>query len=506
MKVISFIALLAFIAYAFHAVNAGSISPILKERMTALQVQSNGESSKFPILISMRKQITTNPYYGISNVELRAQSLVKDLIHTASISQQPILNHINGKYKEVTSLWIENVIAVEDADDDLVRWLVERDDVDVIRSNHPFKAELGLKENLDTIQAVTEASNGDYEWGVEYVKAPELWKKSVTGKGITVGIADTGVHLEHPAIFPKYRGNNLNGTVVHNYNWYDAVRSRTTVSPPTPSNDCQYASPYPCDDHYHGTHCTGTITGEVPNPDASTPRHIGVAYDAKWIGCRNMDHGNGRPSLYLGCLQFMLAPTDVNGFNPKPELRPMIVSNSYGCPPSEKCEPNVMKNAAANLKAAGVFMAVAAGNEGSGCSTVGAPPGIYAEVFSVGAGSYKSDVVTYFSSRGPVKVDGSYRTKPDIVAPGQNVLSSVPPSKYSRLSGTSMATPHIAGIVALLWSGNPGLLRNVDATIDVIQKTARPMVSYDCQSGTGVPNNVYGWGNVDANSAFHLSN
>lgn len=522
MKISSLIAFIACAAFSISLSNAGSISPILKERMGALNLKrglvSGGD--KFPILITLKRKVDPLNYYSINDIEIRASSIVNDLMHTASITQQPILEYLKNKYSEVTPLWIENAIAVGDADDALIQWLVDRDDVDIVKSNHPFRAQLGFEpeeilnefssssNKLHGAQNINSNDNAnDIEWGVSFVNAPELWKKGVTGKGITVGIADTGIHLEHPAILNKYRGNN-NGTMSHDYNWFDAVRKRTSISPEKSSepNDCPYASPAPCDDHYHGTHCTGTITGEVPNPDASVPKHIGVAYDAKWIGCRNMDHGVGSPALYLGCLQFMLAPTDVNGNNPKSELRPMVVSNSYGCPRSEHCEPDVMKNAVAALRASGVFMAVAAGNEGSGCSTVGAPPGIYAEVFSVGASSYQSQMITYFSSRGPVSVDGSYRTKPDIVAPGQDVLSCAPPSRYIRLSGTSMATPHIAGIVALLWSGNPKLLRNVDATIDIIQKTAKPMVVYDCKSAVGVPNNVYGYGNVDAFAAFSSSN
>ena len=110
--------------------------------------------------------------------------------------------------------------------------------------------------------------------------------------------------------------------------------------------------------------------------------------------------------------------------------------------------------ACALLRDAGVFVVASAGNEGPRCSTVSDPPALYDDAFSVGAIDRRSRLAE-FSSRGPVLADGSGRIKPDIAAPGVRVLSAFPGNSYEVLDGTSMAGPHIVGVVALMWSANP---------------------------------------------------
>ena len=114
------------------------------------------------------------------------------------------------------------------------------------------------------------------------------------------------------------------------------------------------------------------------------------------------------------------------------------------------------------------MMVVAAGNSGSACSTVSDPPSIYAASYTVGALNTGTDTIASFSSRGPVTVDGSNRIKPDIAAPGTNTrsCSNGGDSAYTTASGTSMATPHISGAMALLWSAIPGLQNQIDASRD----------------------------------------
>ena len=108
-----------------------------------------------------------------------------------------------------------------------------------------------------------------------------------------------------------------------------------------------------------------------------------------------------------------------------------------------------------------------------------------------------------FSSRGPVVADGSGRVKPDIVAPGVNILSSTPEGTYAEFSGTSMAGPHIVGVVALIWSAQPNLIGDIDATEKLIEDTAQPYngaIPDPCGSG-GKSSNVYGFGVVDVYKA-----
>jgi subtilisin family serine protease len=158
--------------------------------------------------------------------------------------------------------------------------------------------------------------------------------------------------------------------------------------------------------------------------------------------------------------------------------------------------------AADNLRHAGIFVVVSTGNDGPNCETVESPLSLYDSAFSVGAIDQLGNMAS-FSSRGPVTADGSNRIKPDITAPGVDILSSLPDGTYGANSGTSMAGPHVVGVVALIWSAQPKLIGDIDATEQLIIETAQPYegdTSMGCFSG-GTPNNAYGYGVVDVYSA-----
>jgi subtilisin family serine protease len=141
---------------------------------------------------------------------------------------------------------------------------------------------------------------------------------------------------------------------------------------------------------------------------------------------------------------------------------------------------------------------VAAGNSGSSCSTLFDPPSFYAASYTVGALNTGTDTIASFSSRGPVTADGSNRIKPDITAPGTSTrsASNSSDSAYTFADGTSMATPHIAGAMALLWSAHPELQNQIDASRTALDDAAHFISSTQC-GAAGPPNNVYGWGRVD---------
>ena len=119
----------------------------------------------------------------------------------------------------------------------------------------------------------------------------------------------------------------------------------------------------------------------------------------------------------------------------------------------------------------------------------------------MGASTETEDVWDH-SSRGPVEVDGSGRIKPDILAPGADVLSALPEGSYGYQSGTSAAGPHVAGVVALMWSAQPSLIGDVERTEEILRRTARPYQGHveGCFQG-GVPNAAYGYGLLDAYAA-----
>jgi subtilisin family serine protease len=336
------------------------------------------------------------------------------------------------------------------------------------------------------------------EWNVTWVHAPGVWSLGYSGQGIVYANADTGVQWDHPALQSHYRGWT-SAAADHNYNWWDAIHETLTSG----TNPCGLSVTAPCDDHGHGTHTTGTGIG-----DDGAGNQVGVAPGAQWIACRNMERGYGRPSTYIECLEFFLAPWDLNRANPDPSRHADVVSNSYTCPTSEGCTAHSLQTAVENLRAAGIFMSVSAGNSGSTCSTISSPPGLEDAVITVGATDYQSNVIAGLSSRGPVTVDGSPLRKPDVVAPGISVRSSTLGGGYGLSSGTSMAAPHVAGVVALLWSALPALRGDVDATESLLEESALHLTSSQGCGGdaaNAVPNNVYGYGLIDALAAYTLA-
>src|SRR5438876_636762 len=137
------------------------------------------------------------------------------------------------------------------------------------------------------------------EPGVSYVHAPQVWALGFTGQNIVIASADTGQRWTHNALKPHYRGwDGVDAN--HNYNWHDSIHDSV-------GNPCGNDSPFPCDDYFHGSHTIGTAIG-----DDGQGNQIGVAPGAKWIGCRNMDVGNGTPARYIECMQWYLAPYPLN--------------------------------------------------------------------------------------------------------------------------------------------------------------------------------------------------
>ena len=154
------------------------------------------------------------------------------------------------------------------------------------------------------------------------------------------------------------------------------------------------------------------------------------------------------------------------------------------------------------LRAAGLFVVASAGNDGPGCATLNSPLALYADAFSVGSIN-SAKQLSIFSSLGPVTADGSDRIKPDIVAPGEKVLSSMPEGTYAALDGTSMAGPHVVGVVALVWSANPQLIGNIEATEQILIHAAQPYQGSlpNCPGASQIPSTAYGYGIIDAYQA-----
>ncbi|MDQ7029448.1 MAG: S8 family serine peptidase [Ardenticatenia bacterium] len=440
------------------------------------RAEASETSRSFWVLLGARPHFEA--LAAIPDPTARRTRLVAALRNTASQSQAHLLAELRARGVPARPFWIVNAILVK-GPPALAQELARRPGVVAVFD------EVRVRPPLPTPEAPPlRRSTAGVEWHVQKVRAPEVWATGTRGEGIVIAVADTGVEWSHPAL--RDRERTVSGTAPHEYAWRDAFS-------PT--------SAEPFDDLGHGTHVAGIAVGE------EGANQVGVAPGASWIACRNMERGVGSPATYLTCFEWFLAPTRLDGQDPRPDLAPDIVNNSWICTPSEGCtdeQVNILLEAVRALRLAGILVVAAAGNEGPECSTVSAPPAIYAESFSVGA-STADDQLAFFSSRGPVTRDGSRRLKPDLVAPGYAVRSSYLGGQYTFMSGTSMAAPATSGVAALLWSAVPHLRGRVLLTERLLRASARPITDTTCGGDAdGRPNNSWGWGLVDAAEAVRL--
>jgi subtilisin family serine protease len=450
-------------------------------------------------LVVLREQADLSGAEAIRDPAERRRFVFEALREVAERSQGALRDRLLAEGVTFRSHFLVNMLEI-DADEDLAAELAQRSDVSAVSANRPLplrRVPTAASPLALSLSGADQAAAEAVGPNLTRIRAPEVWALGFTGQGIVVGDADTGFAWEHPALKPHYRG--FNGSVVsHDYNWHDAVHDAGA------GNLCGSNAPAPCDDDGHGTATSGLAVG-----DDGVGNVIGVAPGAQLIGCRNMDHGVGTPARYTECFEFFLAPTDASGGHPRPELGADVINNSWGCPASEGCtDPLVLRAVVENVRAAGIFVVVSAGNGGSLCETILDAPAIYDESFSIGA-TNNADWIAPFSSRGPVTRDGSNRLKPDICAPGVSVRSAVSTGGYtSGFAGTSAAAPHVAGAVALLWSAIPALRGNVAASEEILRASSAPLTSaQDCAPfpGAEVPNAVFGFGRLDAAGAVALA-
>jgi len=455
---------------------------------------TDGKSTSIVILLA--DQADVSPAYDMKDQDARGWFVYNTLTQHAARTQIGLQGFLKSRGVTYQSFWAANMM-VATAHRSLVDQLAARPDVARIDSNQPTRwIEEPVVEKLGISSDSTNTTD-TAEWGVLNVNAPAVWALGFTGQGIVIANEDTGMRWTHNALKPKYRGWD-GSSADHNFNWHDSIH--------TGGGSCGANTVAPCDDNGHGSHTTGTTVG-----DDGAGNQVGVAPGAKWIGCRNMDQGNGTPATYTECFQFFIAPTDLAGNNANPALRPHVINNSWGCPASEGCVTRAeLETIVNNTEAAGIFVEVSAGNSGPGCSTVADPPAIYSAAFSPGAKDIRN-VLASFSSRGPSTFYDPNLLKPNISAPGVNVRSSTRTSdtSYGNLSGTSMAGPHVAAVVALLWSARPQLVRNIATTKSILQNTANPAVAVNPTQTCGgtpstqIPNNSFGYGRVDALAAVN---
>jgi subtilisin family serine protease len=439
------------------------------------------------VLITLKEQIDLEKliYNGKSlfqyNADERADIILEVFTKNSLNTQKEIISELKeGKY-EYSVLWIINGILVKNADKRLIEKISLRKNIKQISLDKEYIME-EIEEKSKQMVPILPKNNETVEYNIKWVKAPEVWKMGFDGKGMVVGVGDTGLNHRHESIIRAYRGTKVNENgefeFDHNYNWYDPSRTRE-----------------PSDTNGHGTHCSGTVAG-----GKGINRKIGVAPGAQLIHCRALV----TIAAQIQCMQWWIAPTNLNNENPQTSKRPHVVSHSYNnwqCSP--RCDEDYKKATEAVI-AAGIQVVNSAGNRGPRCGSIN-PNSRFPVQLSIASLQKDRNDISSFSSRGPNPLNATI-LKPELSAPGENVVSAQARSNngYVAMSGTSMSTPNVAGGVALLWSAVPKLVRDVKKTNEILQKSSLGQTSTVCDP-KGTPNGVFGYGTVDYEKAVKLA-
>ncbi|MDW8069660.1 MAG: S8 family serine peptidase, partial [Anaerolineae bacterium] len=424
------------------------------------QLASGGTSD---LIVVMAEQADLSPAYRMGWQE-RGEFVYRTLSETARRSQaraKALLDRYGLRYQTFIAgnelyVWKGNLRAAQA--------LAALPEVASIRAPRIYRIDPPV-----SVEAPTPTST--FAWGILDTGADDFWASfGLKGEGIVVANIDTGVDYTHDALQPNYKcADNPSDPSC----WYDPG-----------TQDCTGPGGGPCDTPYygiyHGTHVMGTMAAK---DDPALDYTVGMAPNAKWIACLGCPFGSCPEFDLNSCADWMLAPGG------DPDNRPHVVNNSWGgWGGNDWYLPKVQA-----WRAAGIFPAFSAGNSGPNCSSLGSP-GDYQESFGSAAHD-SSRNIAWFSSRGPSAFGHDPHTKPNISAPGVSVLSAAPGDSWAYMSGTSMASPHSAGAVALLWSCNPGLVGQIEQTFEILQDAADAPPPGNCGAPPdGEGNYTYGYG------------
>ena len=428
---------------SFFALAAGvsgaeaAVSPALDDRLS-----SAVPGRQIAVIATLADQVPGARY------EDHPAALIRALQRRARTTQGDIADVVDGP---VTSFWLVNAVAFSGTPEEIREV-----------AGDPEVAEVDLDRVVRVADGARTAATpfpdaGAGDWGLAATSVPAVWSTyGLRGAGVTVGTIDTGVTAENPDLVGKIAA------------WRDFVGS----------------SPIPRDENGHGTHTAGTIVG-----GSAGGAPIGVAPQARLVVARAMDAtGAGSSSALMAAAEWM---SDPDG-NPATADQPAVINNSWSAPGANDTWFRPMVRRWVEL---GIVPVFAAGNTGPGSGSVGSPAS-YPESLAVGAIDQDGSVGS-FSGRGPViwqdqdgtgPAGGTLLVKPDIAAPGVGIVSTVG-TGYLAYSGTSMATPHVAGVAALLSQAAPAL--GAQEIVDTLKGTAADL-------GAPGPDSATGTGRLDA--------
>lgn len=489
MKPIRFLnAAAVFLSLQLLGLNAGGLSAWGGELDPGLEVilKSTSPQQEVSVLVYLTDQVnltTINEEMAGQNATAQRthETVVSALQVLAETTQKDIIAYLSarkkeGKVKDFESFWITNAVRV-DAEKAEIERIAERRDVARIYYNY----EVELVEPVEIKRHIGGAVTS-VEIGVEAVRAPEVWAVGATGSGVLVANMDSGVDGSHPALADRWAGVADPRYDGHpEWAWYDPYLNQ---------ND------FPYDYNGHGTHTMGSLTGAEPGDT------VGVAPGATWIASAPVGRGGGIPEMIADiilCFEWMIDPDG----NPSTDWDvPDVCSNSWGVRDAQGYPPcdELFWSYLDACEAAGTLILFAAGNMGDAGLDRPADRATddYRTLAVASVNAHDPDwPIAGSSSRGPTYCTpgGDAAIKPDIAAPGVNVRSCYPGGNYFIMSGTSMAAPHVAGVVALIRQVDP------DLTINELKQ-----VMYDAAFDVGDPgeDNDYGWGMVDAFEAVRL--